>query len=53
MEEKKIEEIVQDEQLSLQNKNRKLMQEALQAGGYDNITVVLVEVEEKDRLWKE
>lgn len=53
VDEKKIEEIVQDEQLSLQNKNRKLMQEALQAGGYDNITVVLVEVEEKDRLWKE
>ncbi len=47
-----IESILKQPRLSLQTKNRKLMQAAMEAGGYDNVTVVLVQMEEKDRVWK-
>lgn len=45
-----IASIMKQPQLSLQSRNKKLMDAALKAGGYDNITVVLVEME--DRTWK-
>lgn len=47
-----IEKIMRDTTLSLQNKNKRLMQAAMQAGGYDNVTVVLVQMEEGDQPWK-
>lgn len=43
---KKIEELMKETQPSLKNRNRKMVDTALKAGGYDNVTVVLVEMEE-------
>ena len=47
-----IEKMICDDHLSLQNKNKQLIQLAMQSGGYDNTTVVLVKMEEGDMQWK-
>lgn len=52
IEESVIEAIIKDKSCSLQNKNKRLMQASMDVGGYDNVTVVLVQMEEGDRAWK-
>ncbi len=46
---KVIENIVKDKKMNLQNKNKALLQASLDAGGYDNVTVVLVSTEKEEQ----
>ena len=41
--------ILTDERLPLQSRCKQLMNLALQQGGYDNITIILIQKEEGDR----
>ena len=43
---------INDQSLSLANKSANLMKMALRAGGYDNITFVLVKKDKGDRYGK-
>ncbi len=44
-----IETIIKNNELSVIEKVRKLLQEALASGGYDNITIIVIEMERNDR----
>ena len=43
-----IAKVLLDERLSLQNRSKQLMNLALLQGGYDNITIILIQKEEGD-----
>ena len=50
VDEKKIREIVFDKEIDPALKTRKLLKAALEAGGYDNITIILIDLEGEESL---